>query len=98
MYRVHLRAQAERDLTDIWLYSAQEWGGDQADKYLDALHAGIGQLAQQPDLGKSYEHIRAGFHGYRVARHIIFYTVEASRITIFRVLHERMDTARHLPH
>jgi len=32
-----LSARAEADLTDIWLYSAEQWGIDRADHYIDAL-------------------------------------------------------------
>jgi plasmid stabilization system protein ParE len=32
-----LSARAEADLTGIWVYSAEEWGVDQADRYVDAL-------------------------------------------------------------
>ena len=32
-----LSAKAEADLTDIWSYSAEQWGVDRADRYVDAL-------------------------------------------------------------
>ena len=41
---------AEQDLIDIWLYTAREWGADQADLYLDALDAALSRLrAFAPD-------------------------------------------------
>ena len=40
MYKVHKSTTAEEDLTDIWVYSLQEWGIDQADRYIDELQAG----------------------------------------------------------
>ena len=42
---------AEADLIDIWMYSFQTWGEAQADRYLDAMEWGIGQLARDPDAG-----------------------------------------------
>jgi len=35
--RYTLRQLAENDLEQIWLYTLQEWGGGQADKYIRAL-------------------------------------------------------------
>lgn len=37
--------QADIRLEDIWLYSAYQWGPDQADTYLDKLHAGFQKIA-----------------------------------------------------
>lgn len=42
---------AEQDLIDIWLYSWQYWGEQQADDYLDALEKVFHLLAEQPKLG-----------------------------------------------
>jgi toxin ParE1/3/4 len=42
------QAQAEQDLVDIWLYTFNEWGEQQADKYLDELAAALNLLAQPP--------------------------------------------------
>ena len=38
-------AQAEQDLLDIWMYTFNEWGEQQADDYLDELDTAIQLLA-----------------------------------------------------
>ena len=48
MPRILKQAQAEQDLVEIWLYTFNEWGEYQADKYLDELNAAIRLLAEQP--------------------------------------------------
>ena len=48
MPRILKQAQAEQDLVEIWLYTFNEWGEYQADKYLDDLEGAIRLLAEQP--------------------------------------------------
>lgn len=37
MRKIRKHALAEGDLIDIWQYGFEEWGAQQADKYLDEL-------------------------------------------------------------
>jgi toxin ParE1/3/4 len=79
---------AQRDMTDIWLYTADNWGVDQADLYdqqieadLLGVAAGIRIAQQIDDLWK----VRSG-------RHLcIFDKLEDGSLWVIRVLHERMD-------
>ena len=41
MPRIIKQALAEQDLIEIWLYTFNEWGEQQADKYLEDLNAAI---------------------------------------------------------
>jgi toxin ParE1/3/4 len=45
MPRVTTQVQAEQDLLDIWMYTFNEWGEQQADDYLDELDTAIQLLA-----------------------------------------------------
>jgi len=96
MYKLHKSIQAEEDLTDIWIYTLQEWGVDQADRYIDELEAGLARLESNPKLGRSREQLRRGYFSLRLNEHVAFYVVTASVIRIVRVLHSRMDPDRHL--
>lgn len=95
MHEIHKQTAAEDDLVDIWQYSFETWGADQADLYLDALNEGIAGLADDPRLGADCSHIRAGYRRLRIRHHIVYYREQADRIEIVRVLHERMDPDRH---
>ncbi|MCF6250426.1 MAG: type II toxin-antitoxin system RelE/ParE family toxin [Methylococcaceae bacterium] len=52
-----LRALAQDDLEEIWLYTYQEWGVDQADKYLELLFSRFTWLAENPLIGKKRDDI-----------------------------------------
>jgi len=96
MHEIHKQAAAEDDLVDIWRYSFETWGAEQADLYLDVLNEGMAGLAHNPRLGADYSHIRAGYRRLPIRHHIVYYRLQTARIEIVRVLHERMDPDRHL--
>ncbi len=49
---------AEADLIGIWLYSFENWGEAQADRYLNAIEAAIKKIAKSPDRGGSRDWLR----------------------------------------
>jgi toxin ParE1/3/4 len=93
IYKQH---RARDDLLGIWLYTAEVWGEQQADRYLDQLQAAIERLKGYPAAGLDYGRIRPGYRRLSVARHRIFYTASEVQIDIIRVLHEREDMESHL--
>jgi toxin ParE1/3/4 len=93
-----LRPAARQDLEDIWSYSANQWGEQQADAYIRQLNDGFILLAEAPETGRDCSDIRPGYRKYHVGRHVIFYRMDPDDgIEIARILHERMDVERHLP-
>jgi toxin ParE1/3/4 len=96
MTRYELTGAADRDLSEIYIYSHRQFGERQADEYLLGLASCFAQLADMPDMGRSIEHIRAGYHRFAHARHVVFYTKIEKGIRIVRVLHVAMDPERHL--
>ena len=91
-----LSPAASRDLEAIWLYTPDGWGIEQAHHYTDEIAAAFSQLANQPQLGLACDYIRKGYRRSRVGRHAIYYRITDYGIAVIRVLHDRMDTARHL--
>ena len=87
---------ADADIEAIAADSLQQWGLAQAGKYLQGLHATFGMLAEFPDLGKDASHVRAGYRKIESGRHSVFYRKIVDGVLIVRVLHQRMDFARHL--
>jgi toxin ParE1/3/4 len=87
---------AERDLIEIWLYTAREWGADQADLYLDALEAALARLREHPRIGTDAAEIRAGYRRLSAGQHRIYYRVEDGAIEVVRVLHVSRDAAAQL--
>ena len=96
MAKFELTAAADRDLADIYIYSHAQFGERQADDYLIGLESCFARLAEMTDLGRSIEHIRAGYYRFSHARHVIFYNKIAEGVRIVRVLHVAMDPERHL--
>ena len=91
-----LTPSAESDLEGIWLYTLEEWGVEQADRYTDDLAAAFCRLAEDPQLGISCDDIREGYRRRRVGRHVIYFRIADYGIDVIRVLHDRMDTPRHI--
>ena len=87
---------AENDLIDIWQYSYDKWGADKAAEYLMQLNAGMQGLTNNPQLGKSREHIRIGYRSIQINHHVIYYRLGDKFIDIIRVLHESMLPTKHL--
>jgi toxin ParE1/3/4 len=88
--------RARRDLIDIWLYTAEQWDEEQADRYLRHLDDAIRQLAENPFLGSDCSHVRKGHRRVPAGRHRIFYRFDKDRVEIVRVLHASMDFPAHL--
>ena len=96
MLELVIRPRARIDLKGIWRYSLEQWGEAQADRYLRDLEREIRGLPRFPELGVSYEHVRAGYRALHVNRHLIFYRSLDGRLEIVRVLHEAMRVETHL--
>ncbi len=93
---VRVSALAEADLIGIWRYTAERWGSEQADVYLDGFEAAFRRLAAQPAMGARRDAVREGYRVLFVGDHAVYYRVTAAAVQVIRVLHGRMDPERHL--
>jgi toxin ParE1/3/4 len=96
MASYELSGPADRDLTDIYVYSYKQFGERQADLYLSSLESCFERLAETPDMGRSAAHLRDGYFRFEHARHTIFYVRMRGGIRVMRVLHAQMDPERHI--
>ena len=83
-----LRPLAEQDLDEIWDYTADEWGRDQANSYVAQIRFIIERLDQEPAQYPSAGHLVPGLRKARAGTHIIYFT-GVEKIEIIRVLHVR---------
>ena len=84
--------KALNDLTEIWDYTVKEWSENQAEKYYNLIMASCMDLANNPQLGKSYDILALNVLGFKCGQHIIFYRkILKNEIEIERVLHGMMD-------
>jgi toxin ParE1/3/4 len=51
---------AEADIDSIWDYTAENWSGDRANRYVRDIHAACEQLASGRRIGRSIDDIRPG--------------------------------------
>jgi len=80
------------DLIEIWDYTVEQWSENQAQTYYSLIMATCLDLANNPQLGKSYDIISKNLLGYKCGEHIIFYQeIVKNEIEIARVLHGMMD-------
>ena len=82
MLKIHKLALAENDLEDIWVYSFETQGEQQADKYHDKLIKGMELLAQNPAIGTSCDDIRKGYQRFQFNHHIFYYKVDEPILTV----------------
>ena len=91
-----LTREAEADVIDIYRYSVENFGETQADTYHDGLSDCFRLLADTPLIGRDYGFLRLGLRRYEHASHSVYYRLTDTGLLILRVLHRRMDPARHL--
>ncbi|OHX35056.1 plasmid stabilization protein [Methylomonas sp. LWB] len=93
-YRI--RQLAAEDLEQIWLYTFQQWGPEQADQYLRALFERFNWLAEHPKLGKARDDIKPGYFCFPEGRHLVFYITTNTGIEIIGIPHQSMDVVNHI--
>jgi len=71
--RYTLRQLAKNDLEEIWLYTLQQWGVEQADKYIRGLISRFSWLTENSQIGKHRDDIKQGYYSFPEGSHIIFY-------------------------
>jgi toxin ParE1/3/4 len=91
-----LTPRARRDLSEIWDYSAVQWGAAQADRYIRFIAMACTALAAGRTKGRSAEAIRPGYLRQTVGSHVLFDRArKRGGIEIVRILQQRMDVERH---
>lgn len=96
MTRFVLSPRARADLDDIWRFTVERWGVDQAEDYLRRLQTAIHDVAERPARGTSCDDVRPGYRRYRAGSHLLFYRLVEGRVDIVRILHQRMDLDQQL--
>lgn len=88
-----LSPAAQRDLDSIFDYTVAEWGLAQATDYTDLIEQTCAALAVAPLRAAACDSIRKGYRRRSVGRHVIYFRVTATGISIVRILHQRMSAA-----
>ena len=94
--KYRLSPKARDDMEAVWLYSLDEWGLKQTERYIDNLTTAFTLLVEHPKTGTHCANIREGYRKYPVLRHVIYYRETRYGVEIIRVLHDRRLASRHL--
>ncbi len=67
-----------------------------AQRYTDLIEAACARLANARLLSQDCSVIRPGYRRRNVEQHTIYFRQTSYGIAVIRILHQRMDAARHL--
>jgi toxin ParE1/3/4 len=89
--------KALEDINNIWIYTAENWSIEQADRYYNAIIDEIEFIVQKFELASDFEKIRKSYRYSKIKSHLIFFKKNKSNeIEVVRVLHEKMDIENRL--
>jgi toxin ParE1/3/4 len=87
---------AIRDIDEIYDYTEDNWGFEQAEYYVFALREQCVSLADGTRSGKALKSKKEGYKALTFRSHFIIYTESLDELTIVRILHRRMNISNHL--
>ncbi len=89
--------KALEDINKIWIYTAENWSVEQADRYYNLILDEVEYIAQNFDMALDFGNIRKAYRFSKVKSHLIFFKKNKdNEIEVIRVLHERMDIENRL--
>lgn len=92
-----IRREARDDINKIWVYTAENWSFEQADRYYNLILDEIEYVAKNFDSARDFGHFRVGYKYSKVKSHLVFFRKTFNgEIEVVRVLHERMDLENRL--
>jgi toxin ParE1/3/4 len=95
MQSYDLTLAAEEDLRDIWRYTYETWGFEQAETYFDRIEACCEAVGDRRTRAKTFDRLPDGVRIHRFERHYIVW-LEEDRPVVIAILHERMDFVQRL--
>ena len=92
MSKYILSKKALEDINTIWIYTAENWSQEQADRYYNLLLDEIEYIVIHFEMARDFGKIRKSYKYSKVKSHLIFFKKDKNnKIEVVRVLHERMD-------
>jgi len=84
-----LGPKAKSDLAEIFDYTVDTWGEQQAENCTEELSKCFQLLADSPGVGRNSDLIHPGIRRFEQGKQVIFYKSERHGIAISRILHQR---------
>ena len=92
-----LTTEADADLLEIFRYTFEHWGEEQAERYLASLEEAFENIASRKAPARVFLREPQQVLVLKCQRHFVFYLLSPSPI-IIAILHERMDIITRLRH
>lgn len=87
-----LTRAAQADLASIARFTQSRWGVRQRNAYLKAVDRTFRSLANNPQMGRACDDIRAGYRKFPHGAHVIYYkNTSTGELLIVRIVHASMD-------
>ncbi len=96
MVSYDLTPEAEEDLKNIIRYTIEQWGLEQAQRYVYLLESGFQKIADETAISRTFSQKYPDVYVTKCEHHFIFYLRRSSRPLIIAILHERMDLVNRL--
>lgn len=88
--------RATADIDSIYDYTEETWGSGQAEEYTFGIRDFCKSLSAGERRGRKIDDVRCGYQSLSYKYHFIIYRETSNRITVIRILHQRMNISRHL--
>lgn len=90
--------KSKQEIREITKRSVEDFGEARTLEYMAGLKERMQLLADRPDIGRGFEHIRTKreYLFFRYESHVIYYRKRKSDIFIVRILHTKMLPEKHL--
>jgi toxin ParE1/3/4 len=89
--------KALEDINNIWIYTAENWSAEQADRYYNLVFDEIEYIVQNFEMARDFDKIRKSYKYSKVKSHLIFFKKhKTNEVEVVRVLHERMNIVNRL--
>jgi toxin ParE1/3/4 len=84
-------------INNIWIYTAENWSAEQADRYYNLVFDEIEYIVQNFEMARDFDKIRKSYKYSKVKSHLIFFKKhKTNEVEVVRVLHERMNIVNRL--
>ncbi|WP_163398715.1 type II toxin-antitoxin system RelE/ParE family toxin [Flavobacterium fluviatile] len=97
MSKYIISEKALEDINNIWIYTAENWSVEQANRYYNLIIDEIEYIVDNFDMARDFGKIRKSYRFSKVKSHLIFFKKDkTNEIEVVRVLHERMSIENRL--
>jgi len=86
VFEVELSTLAKEDLRRIYSYGAQQFGTSQAEQYFHAFFTMFEQIAQNPFLYQTIDHIRLGYRRCCCGSDHIYFRIHGNKVQIMAII------------